>query len=345
MSDSPTQKLNQFSSLFDTCQSVNDCLKVKSNISKSQIFQNLKEKLQQATPEDRKAIGMSITELNSELNKACDTAILKIQESANKDEFLNFDPTLYTTNFKQAPAKTHPLTQIMEELVGIFAKQGYQIATGPNVEEQWYNFTALNMPSYHPARGMQDTFYFKNLDKRGEQVLLRTQTSAVQVRFGKNNNPPFKVVVPGMVYRNEDIDATHDINFFQLECMYIDKEVNLGQLKGLILSVFEEFFNKKMTIRLRPSFFPFVNPGMEGDISCPFCNPSNRLNCKVCKGTSLIECFGAGLVHSSVIENIGLDPKQYQGLAFAFGVDRLAQFKLGVSGISQFYNSSLSFLK
>jgi phenylalanyl-tRNA synthetase alpha chain len=326
---------------FRECKSVNECLKLKDEISKSGLFLSLKVSLKIAPIDQKKELGSQLTLLNSELKEICDARIQAIQQDQEKEVYATYDPSFNAKHYRNQNAKLHPLTVVLKELVDIFTKMNFQIADGPLVEEQWYNFTSLNMGKYHPARAMQDTFYFQNEDKNGEKLLLRTQTSAVQVRFGLEHKPPFKVVVPGMVYRNEDIDATHDINFYQLECMYVDTEVSLAQLKGLILEVFEAFFAKKMEIRLRPSFFPFVNPGMEGDISCPFCTTG----CKVCKHTCWIECFGAGLVHPSVISNMGLDPKQYQGLAFAFGVDRMAQFKLGVSGISQFYNSRLDFLK
>jgi phenylalanyl-tRNA synthetase alpha chain len=327
--------------MFGSCLSVNECLKLKDEISRTGEFLELKELLKTCPLDQKKDLGAKLTTLNQLLKTACDTRIQNIQNEQEKEVYTTFDPSFNAKSFRSENASLHPLTIIMKELVDIFTKMNFQIADGPLVEQQWYNFTSLNMGPYHPARGMQDTFYFQNTDQKGEKLLLRTQTSAVQVRFGLENKPPFKVVVPGMVYRNEDIDATHDINFYQLECMYVDKEVSLSQLKSLILEVFEAFFAKKMQIRLRPSFFPFVNPGMEGDISCPFCEKG----CKICKQTGWIECFGAGLVHPEVLTNMGLDPKEYQGLAFAFGVDRMAQFKLGVSGISQFYNARLDFLK
>lgn len=334
--------MNDYSQVFLQCQTVNDCIKVKEQLSNSEEITKIKDQLKAAIGDDKKSLGMQLNLINQAIKSACDTKIQSIQAELEKDSFVPFDPTFYSKGINTSNAKLHPLTHIMKELVDIFVKMGFEIADGPLVEEQWFNFTSLNMPDYHPARAMQDTFYFENKDSKGENLLLRTQTSAVQIRFGKENKPPFKVVVPGMVYRNEDIDATHDINFYQLECMYVDKKVNLAQLKTLIMQVFSEFFQKEMKIRLRPSYFPFVNPGMEGDISCPFCDGKG---CKICKNSGWIECFGAGLVHSDVISNMNLDPDEWQGLAFAFGVDRMAQFKLGVSGISQFYNARLEFLK
>jgi phenylalanyl-tRNA synthetase alpha chain len=334
--------MQDYNQLFSVCITINDCIKLKEELSNSKELSQLKEQLKSASNEDKKTLGQQMNLINQSIRSANDTRIQAIQAEQEKDNFTNFDPTFYAQSKAYLPGKLHPLTYIMKDLVDIFVKLGFEIADGPLVEEQWFNFTSLNMPAYHPARAMQDTFYFHNTDARGERYLLRTQTSAVQARFGKENTPPFKVVVPGMVYRNEDIDATHDINFYQLECMYVDKEVNIAQLKTLILQVFQEFFKKEMKIRLRPSYFPFVNPGMEGDISCPFCDGKG---CKICKHSGWIECFGAGLVHPNVLTNMGIDPNEWQGLAFAFGVDRMAQFKLGVNGISQFYNAKLEFLK
>lgn len=334
--------MQDFSINFVNCETVNDCLKIKEELNSSTPIKTIKDNLKTASGDAKKSLGQELNLINQAIKSASDNKIKLIQEEQEKDNFTQFDPTFYSKTNTNQTGKLHPLTYVMKELVDIFVKMGFEIADGPHVEEQWYNFTSLNMPDYHPARAMQDTFYFHNKDLRNENLVLRTQTSAVQVRFGTENKPPFKVVVPGMVFRNEDIDATHDINFYQLECMYIDKVVSLSQLKTLILQVFKEFFKKDMKIRLRPSYFPFVNPGMEGDISCPFCDGQG---CKICKQTGWIECFGAGLVHPTVLKNMGINPEDFQGLAFAFGVDRMAQFKLGVSGISQFYNGRLDFLK
>jgi phenylalanyl-tRNA synthetase alpha chain len=334
--------MQDYSQSYSTCTTINECIKVREELSNSEAITAIKDQLKTAPNDLKKSLGQELNLINTAIRTACDSKIQSIQEEQEKDTFATFDPTFASKTNNNTAGKLHPLTYVMKELVDIFVKMGFEIADGPLVEEQWFNFTSLNMPAYHPARAMQDTFYFENKDAIGENLLLRTQTSAVQVRFGKKTKPPFKVVVPGMVFRNEDIDATHDMNFYQLECMYVDKEVNISQLKTLIMQVFSAFFGKEMNVRLRPSYFPFVNPGMEGDISCPFCDGKG---CKICKQTGWIECFGAGLVHPDVIKNMDLDPSEWQGLAFAFGVDRMAQFKLGVSGISQFYNGRLEFLK
>ena len=334
--------MNHYTELFNQCLTINDCIKLKEELSNSTDIKNIKDRLKIVTPEEKKDLGKELNLINSLIKEANDQRIKTIQEEQEKDHFLEYDPSFTSGNNNGTVGKLHPLTVITKELIDTFVKLGFEISNGPLVEEQWYNFTSLNMPHHHPARAMQDTFYFQNQDHRGENLVLRTHTSASQVRFGQVNKPPFKMVVPGLVFRNEEIDRTHDINFQQIECIYIDKQVSISQLKTLILQVFQEFFKKEMKIRLRPSYFPFVNPGMEGDISCPFCDQEG---CKVCKQSGWIECFGGGMIHPEVISNMNLDPNQWQGLAFAFGIDRMAQFRLGVSGISQFYNGRLEFLK
>jgi phenylalanyl-tRNA synthetase alpha chain len=172
---------------------------------------------------------------------------------------------------------------------------------------------------------------------------MRTQVTANAVKYSESHNPPFRVIFPGVVFRNENIDATHDINFTQFDMWLVDKRASMSQLITLIQHFFREFFNdSSINVRLRPSYFPFTQPSMEGDISCPFCSGNG---CRICKQTGWIEVFGAGPIHTQVLKNMKLDPQEFQGIAFGFGVDRLAQLKLGISGISQFYNGNLSFLK
>jgi phenylalanyl-tRNA synthetase alpha chain len=230
---------------------------------------------------------------------------------------------------------------VTKEVVSIFQKMGFDVADGPLVETQEYCFSLLNMPDYHPARSMQDTFFLKQKDALEENYVLRTHTSNVQVRYGRSHKPPFKVVIPGQVYRNENIDATHDIMFHQIECLVIAKRVSMSHLKTLIQKFYSEFFGQSnLKVRLRPSYFPYTVPSMEVDISNPF---KGKVEGKL-KNQDWIEAGGSGLVHPLVIKNMGLDPNEYQGLAFGFGLDRMAQLKLKVSGMSQFFNGGIDFL-
>jgi len=324
---------------------VNEALKLRDELMKSGIILELSEKLKSTQVKEEKIqFGQQLQGLKADLLKTSDDWIQGLQLQAEKNEKIeNFDPTFYNKNISLTPKRIHPVTQIIEELVSIYKSMGFTVADGPLVETQWYNFTALNIPGYHPARGMQDTFFLDQKDEKGENLVLRTQTSDVQIRYMENHKPPIRIIVPGIVYRNEDIDATHDMQFHQMEGLVVDKNITIGHLKFFLEQTFKKFFeDENVKIRLRSSYFPFVSPGYEVDFECPFCHGKG---CKVCKTTGWIECVGAGLVHPNVLKNCGIDPNEYQGFAFGFGVDRLAQMKLGISGLSQFYNSNLSFLE
>lgn len=220
----------------------------------------------------------------------------------------------------------HPLTLVLEKIYAIFAKQGFSVATGPELEDEWHNFDALNVPKDHPARDMQDTFFIKG--KPG--FVMRTHTSPVQIRFMKENTPPFAIIAPGKVFRNESTDATHEMQFHQLEGLVVGENITVEHLKGALLSFFKEFFGEQTEIRLRPSFFPFVEPGFEVDV-------------KVVKNgeTKWLEVCGAGMVHPSVLEAVGYDPKQVSGFAFGMGVDRLAIVQFEFNDIRALYQGDL----
>jgi phenylalanyl-tRNA synthetase alpha chain len=216
----------------------------------------------------------------------------------------------------------HPLTLVLEEIYAIFAKQGFSIATGPEIEDEWHNFDALNVPKDHPARDMQDTFFIK--DKPG--FVLRTHTSPVQIRYMEHTKPPFAIIVPGKVFRNEATDATHEAQFHQLEGLVVGKDITVEHMKGALLSFFKELFGEKTEIRLRPSFFPFVEPGFEVDVRV---------------GTKWLEVCGAGMVHPHVFEAVGYDPKEVTGFAFGMGVDRLANITFGITDVRFAYQGDL----
>ncbi len=218
----------------------------------------------------------------------------------------------------------HPLSLITEEAVNILAKQGFSVALGPELEDEWHNFDALNVPKDHPARDMQDTFYIK--DKPGS--VLRTHTSPVQIRYMENHTPPFAIVVPGKVFRNEATDSTHEMQFHQLEGLVVGENITVEHLKGTLLSFFKELFGDETEIRLRPSFFPFVEPGFEVDV---------KFNGK------WLEVCGAGMVHPNVLVNVGYDPQKFTGFAFGMGIDRLANVKYGISDVRLSYQGDLRF--
>ncbi len=234
----------------------------------------------------------------------------------------------------------HPISQMIREIYEIFKSIGYDIAFGPELETEYYNFDALNVPADHPSRDMQDTFWLKNsisnsfgknnLDSEqnsfAEKLLLRTQTSAIQVRYMENKKPPYKVIAPGRVFRNEATDATHEANFFQLEALCVGKDVTMRDLKGTLEYFFEKFFGEEIKVRFRPSYFPFVEPGVEVDVFT--------------RG-KWMEVMGAGMVHPKVLSSAGVDTNEYRGFAFGLGLDRFAMIKYGIPDIRMLYQPDL----
>ncbi len=233
---------------------------------------------------------------------------------------------------------THLLTQIVEEIEDLFVGLGYEIKEGPEVETDYFNFEALNLPENHPARDMQDTFYITS------ELLLRTHTSPVQARTmrGLEKPQPVKMICPGKVYRRDTDDATHSHQFRQIEGLYVDTHVRMSDLKGTLDLFAKQMFGADREIRLRPSFFPFTEPSVEMDISCKVCGGTG---CSVCKKTGWIEILGAGMIHPNVLEMAGYDPKEYTGFAFGMGVERIAMLKYGVDDIRNFYTNDIRFLK
>ncbi|MGN7176511.1 phenylalanine--tRNA ligase subunit alpha [Paenibacillus sp. FSL R5-0490] len=232
----------------------------------------------------------------------------------------------------------HPLTRIIEEIEDLFIGMGYTVAEGPEVEKDYYNFEALNLPKGHPARDMQDSFYIT------EDILLRTHTSPVQARTMEKHEGkgPVKIICPGKVYRRDNDDATHSHQFMQIEGLVVDENVRMTDLKGTLEVFAKKMFGDDREIRLRPSFFPFTEPSVEMDISCKICGGKG---CSVCKGTGWIEILGAGMVHPNVLEMAGFDSKKYTGFAFGMGPERIAMLKYGVDDIRHFYTNDVRFLK
>ena len=229
----------------------------------------------------------------------------------------------------------HPLTKMISEINSIFAEIGFVFAEGPEAETEHYNFDLLNFPKDHPARDMQDTFFLKEEDVK-EPMVLRTHTSPVQARYMESHKPPIRVIVPGKVFRNEATDATHEAQFHQLEGLYVDKGVHMGHLKGTIEYFFSKFFEGDVEVRFRPSFFPFVEPGVEVDMMLK--NSTSKL------ANKWIEIMGAGMVHPNVLRNCGIDPTVYSGFAFGMGIDRLGVMKYGVDDVRNFYSGDLRFV-
>ncbi len=245
----------------------------------------------------------------------------------------------------------HPVTRASEEICAIFARLGYEVTSGPEIELDWYNFEALNMPPDHPARDMQDTFYVDETTLREggrPGVVLRTHTSPVQIRAMKRaGKPPVRVICPGRVYRS-DYDQTHSPMFHQVEGLCVDEGITFADLKGTLAAYARAFFGPSTHTRFRPSYFPFVEPGAEVDVSCSLCGGSGRreeTRCGTCKGTGWLEVLGAGMVHPKVLENVGFDPRRATGFAFGFGVERMAMLKYGIDDLRLFFENDLRFLE
>jgi len=285
--------------------------------------------------------------LNLILQKEKSLAEKELQNLENKNEI---DLTI--------PAKEprighlHPITQVKNKIIEIFANLGFEIAEGPEVETEWYNFDALHIPKDHPARDMWDTFWLKIPNPKypaspaGRQIpnnrlLLRTHTSPVQARFMEKNLPPIKIIAPGRIFRYEATDPSHEINFYQLEGLMIDKNITLADLKGVIEKFFQALLGGDTEIRLRPSFFPFTEPSVEIDIKCAICKGKG---CSVCSQRGWIEMGGAGMVHPEVLKAVKLNPKQWQGFAFGMGLDRLTMMKYKINDIRLFYQGDIRFL-
>lgn len=250
----------------------------------------------------------------------------------------------------------HPMTQFINRANVIFAEMGFVLVDGPELETEHYNFDALNVPKDHPARDMQDTFWLKPSSDEGspnhsvrqnglesntyERKLMRTQTSAMQIHYMEGKQPPFKMICFGKVFRNEATDATHEMVFHQLEGLMIDKDVTMTDLKSTLNTFFDRFFERDVKVRFRPSFFPFVEPGLEVDISCFKCKGGEK-GCSICKGTGWVEIAGAGMVHPKVLTSVGIDADKWQGFAFGLGVDRIIMMKYGIDDIRLVYSGDL----
>lgn len=232
----------------------------------------------------------------------------------------------------------HPLSLVRNEIVDIFKRIGFTLSEGPEIEDDWHNFTALNLPDEHPARDMQDTFFIQ----QNPDILLRTHTSSVQVRFMEDNQPPIRTLSPGRVYRNEAISARAHCIFHQVEGLYIDKDVSFADLKQTLLYFAKEMFGDKTEIRLRPSYFPFTEPSAEVDVSCNICSGKG---CNVCKYTGYLEILGCGMVDPNVLRNCGIDPEIYTGFAFGMGIERIAMLKYQVKDLRLFFENDVRFLE
>ena len=296
------------------------------------------------SPEERKTTGAALNELKDEI-----AALIAHQEKALKKQAMEqrlaeetIDVTLPVR--PQNKGAIHPISQTMEELISIFGAMGFTVAEGPDIEDDWHNFTALNFPPGHPAREMHDTFYLPDDPaEQGEAAkkLLRTHTSTVQVRYMTGRQPPFKIIVMGRTYRS-DYDMTHTPMFHQIEGLLIDKDINMGHLKGCLMDFARAYFEiDDLPVRFRPSFFPFTEPSAEMDIGCD----RSGGGLKIGAGSDWLEILGCGMVHPNVLKNCGVDPNEYQGFAFGMGVERIAMLKYGIPDLRTFFESDIRWLQ
>ncbi len=301
-------------------------------LGKKGIVTSYLKNLKNLPIEERKRAGALLNELKNTLTK-----ILKEREQEilfqEEDKDLGLDLTL--PGRRKELGAIHPLTQTINEICDIFSRLGFEIVTGPEIETEYYNFTALNIPEWHPARDMQATFYLEN------GALLRTHTSPIQIRVMLQRKPPLRIIAPGKVYRC-DADVRHSPMFHQLEGLMIDKNVSFSDLKGILTYFAKEIFGEKTKVRFRPSYFPFTEPSLEMDIACVICQGKG---CRVCGYAGWVEILGAGMVHPEVLKAVNYDINNWQGFAFGLGVERVAMIKYGIEDIRLFFDNHLKFLQ
>ena len=288
------------------------------------------------SPEERPIMGQLVNKAKAELEEAIAVALADFKAKA-ADAKLKAETLDITMPAKPAvKGGLHPLNVVLNDMIDIFQSMGFDVVDGPEVETDHYNFEALNVPADHPARDMQDTFYL------AENLLLRTQTSAAQIRTMENRKPPIKIICPGRVYRADEVDATHSPVFHQIEGLVVDKNITMCDLKGVLEQFAHEIYGKETEVKFRPSFFPFTEPSVEVDVTCSECRGKG---CRVCKGSGWIEILGAGMVHPRVLKACGIDPEEYSGFAFGIGLDRLTTTRYKISDIRLLFENDLRFLE
>ena len=295
--------------------------------------------LKDLTIQEKKEIGKLANEIKKDLQEKFEEVKSVVIKNSVKQN--NLDVTL--PGEKTLKGHLHPITLIQNELEDLFTSMGFMVLDGPELESDYYNFEALNISRHHPARDIQDTFYIDKKNKKQEyDLVMRTHTSPVQVRGMQKYGAPLKCIVPGRVFRNEALDACHDHTFYQLEGLMIDENLSITNLIAIMNEIFSGIFQKKVKIKVRPSYFPFVEPGLEIDVQCTICNGSG---CASCKHSGWLEMAGAGMVHPNVLKYGGIDSKKYSGFAFGVGLTRLAMMKYGINDIRLFNGGDLRFLE
>lgn len=315
----------------DLIKNENDFLNIKSKyLGKKSELANYMSEIKNMSVEDKKEYGQLFNKIKKDFEELFTT---KLDEASNSKEVLTFDPTIPC---KCKHGSLHPVTLVGREVSNILKNMGFMVLSGPEMETEYYNFEALNVPKTHPARDMQDTYWLDN------GMLLRTQTSALQVRGMQKHGAPIKLCAPGRCFRNEDLDACHENTFFQLEGMVIDENISISNLIYTMEGILKEVFHKDIKVRLRPGYFPFTEPGFELDCSCTICDGKG---CPTCKNSGWLELCPCGMIHPNVLEESGIDSTKYSGFAFGIGLTRLAMMKYKINDIRVLNSGDLRYLE
>lgn len=287
------------------------------------------------SPEERPIVGQLANKIRAEIEETLGETLGALKEKETEQRLAAETLDITMPGKKTAEGGLHPLSIVLDDMIDIFRSMGFDVVDGPEVETDHYNFEALNVPADHPARDMQDTFYL------AEGLLLRTQTSAAQIRTMEDRKPPIRIICPGRVYRADEVDATHSPVFHQIEGLVVDKGITMCDLKGVLEQFAREIYGPETKVKFRPSFFPFTEPSVEVDVSCSECGGKG---CRVCKGGGWIEILGAGMVHPRVLSACGIDPEEYTGFAFGIGLDRITTTRYKISDIRNLFENDLRFL-
>ena len=299
-------------------------------------IQEMLRRIPSLPPEERSTVGKAIHQGKQGLEQAYTLRHADMAQAALNAQLAGDRVDVTLPSRRATSGHAHPVLAIKQELIDVFAHYGFAVAEGPEIEDDWHNFTALNTPADHPARDAQDTFYLP------AGMLLRTHTSSVQIRAMEKAKPPLRLIMPGRVYRRDEVTKRHYPIFHQLEGLMVEQGTHMGHLKGLITGMLHALFGKNLQVRLRPSFFPFTEPSAEFDVQCPFCSWNG---CGTCSYSGWIELGGAGMVHPNVLEAVGYDPEKVTGLAFGFGIDRVAMIRYGFNDIRHLWENDARFLQ
>ena len=335
------QKIDQYISEIDSFDPINaealEVFRIKYLGTKG-IIKELFDEFKAVSSEEKRVLGKVLNEFKNRAEEK-HSALKEKFESEQTAQVNEVDLTLPGEGFEIG--SRHPLSLVRNEIIDIFKKLGFIVAEGPEIEDDWHNFSALNFPPEHPARDMQDTFFIKKDAEKGD-IALRTHTSSVQVRMMENGKPPFRAIMPGRVYRNEAISARAHCFFHQVEGLYVDENVSFADLKQTLFYFVQELFGEGTKVRFRPSYFPFTEPSAEMDISCTICKGKG---CQMCKHSGWVEILGCGMVDPNVLENCGIDSKKYSGFAFGMGIERITNLKYQIKDLRLFSENDIRFLK